>query len=97
MDARGSGVVTPWLKKSPPDLTLLSKNNGGIFPADRVYKSISGEDSPAHGSREMPIWGQVYRTSAAEYYMDHPYNDEAIVRARILSLLEYINRMQKPR
>lgn len=97
MDARGSGVVTPWLKKSPPDLTLLSKNNGGIFPADRVYKSISGEDSPAHGSREMPVWGQVYRMSAAEYYMDHPYNDEAIVRARILSLLEYINRMQKPR
>jgi hypothetical protein len=29
--------------------------------------------------------------------MDHPYNDEAIVRARILSLLEYISRMQKPR
>jgi mono/diheme cytochrome c family protein len=97
IDGRGSGVVTPWLKKSPPDLTLLSKNNGGIFPADRVYKSISGEDSPAHGSREMPIWGQVYRMSAAEYYMDHPYNDDAIVRARILSLLEYINRMQKPR
>jgi DNA-directed RNA polymerase subunit L len=45
----------------------------------------------------MPVWGQVYRTSAAEYYMDHPYNDEAIVRARILSLLEYISRMQKPR
>lgn len=94
VNGKGSGTVTPWLRKSPPDLTLLSKSNGGIFPMDRLYKSISGEDSSAHGSREMPVWGQVYRMSAAEYYMEQRYNDEAIVRARILSLLEYINRLQ---
>ena len=97
IDGKGSGTVTPWLKKSPPDLSALTKNNGGIFPADRVYKSIAGEDIAAHGSREMPVWGQVYRMSAAEYYMEQPYNDEAIVRARILSLLEDLNRMQQPR
>jgi mono/diheme cytochrome c family protein len=94
VNGKGSGTVTPWLRKSPPDLTTLSKSNGGIFPMDRLYKSISGEDTSAHGSREMPVWGQVYRMSAAEYYMEQPYNDDAIVRARILSLLEYINRIQ---
>lgn len=97
LDAKGSGTVTPWLTKSPPDLTKLSKANGGIFPMDRLYKSISGEDTTAHGSREMPVWGQVYRMSAAEYYMEQRYNDEAIVRAKILSLLEYINRLQVTR
>lgn len=94
VNGKGSGTVTPWLRKSPPDLTLLTKANGGIFPMDRLYKSIAGEDSSAHGSREMPVWGQVYRMSAAEYYMEQRYNEEAIVRARILSLLEYINRLQ---
>ncbi len=94
VNGKGSGTVTPWLRKSPPDLTLLTKSNGGIFPMDRLYKSIAGEDTGAHGSREMPVWGQVYRMSAAEYYMEQRYNDEAIVRARILSLLEYINRLQ---
>ena len=94
VNGKGSGTVTPWLRKSPPDLTLLSKANGGIFPMDRLYKSVSGEDTSAHGSREMPVWGQVYRMSAAEYYMEQRYNEEAIVRARILSLLEYINRLQ---
>lgn len=94
LNGQGSGTVTPWLSKSPPDLTLLAKANGGIFPLDRLYKSISGEDTTAHGSREMPVWGQVYRMSAAEYYMEQRYNEEAIVRARILSLLEYINRLQ---
>ncbi len=94
VNGKGSGTVTPWLRKSPPDLTTLSKSNSGIFPMDRLYKSISGEDTTAHGSREMPVWGQVYRMSAAEYYMEQPYNDDAIVRARILSLLEYINRIQ---
>jgi hypothetical protein len=31
---------------------------------------------------------------AAEYYMEVPYNSEAYVRARILALAEYMNRMQ---
>lgn len=91
---KGNGPVTPWLTKAPPDLTTLAKSNGGVLPMERLYKSISGENVPAHGSRDMPVWGQAYRIKAAEYYMDSPYDAESYVRGRILSLLEYINRIQ---
>lgn len=94
MTGKGSGPVTPWLRMSPPDLTTLAKNNQGILPINRLYDSILGDDIKAHGSRDMPVWGQVYRTDAANYYLDVPYDADAYVRVRILSLLEYLNRLQ---
>jgi hypothetical protein len=42
----------------------------------------------------MPIWGQVYRIEAAEYWGELPYNAEAAVRARVLSLIDYLYRIQ---
>ncbi|HJV75989.1 MAG TPA: c-type cytochrome [Noviherbaspirillum sp.] len=94
VNGKGNGPITDLLKKSPPDLTTLAKNNGGVFPMERLYKVIEGGDVSAHGTRDMPVWGRDYRIQAAEYYMDAPYDPEAYVRARILALLEYINRLQ---
>lgn len=91
---KGNGPITDLLKKSPPDLTQLTKKNNGVFPMERLYKMIEGGDVAAHGGRDMPVWGRDYRLQAAEYYMDAPYDPEAFVRARILTLLEYINRLQ---
>lgn len=91
---KGNGPITDLLKKSPPDLTQLTKKNGGVFPMERLYKVIEGSEVAAHGTRDMPIWGYDYRVQAAEYYMDVPYDPQAYVRARILALLEYINRLQ---
>jgi len=82
------------LRRTPPDLTLLSKNNQGIFPMNRLYEVIEGDKVPAHGSRDMPVWGRAYRMQDAEYYFDTEYDSNALVRARILSLLEYISKMQ---
>ncbi len=100
MDGKGRGPVAGFLTKNPPDLTLLARNNGGVFPMDRLYRTIDGRDLPEgsqpgpHGSREMPIWGRDYRLRDAEYYGDVAYDPEAMVRGRILGLLEYINRLQ---
>jgi mono/diheme cytochrome c family protein len=93
---KGDGPLAGLLKKNPPDLTSLSRNNQGVFPFQRLYQVIEGEDLPAHGSREMPIWGREYRLEDGQYYFDSitPYDARAQVRARILSLLEYINRLQ---
>lgn len=91
---KGQGPFVEFLKKSPPDLTTLAKNNGGILPMDRLYQSIRGNTLAAHGSRDMPIWGREYNVEAANYYIDTPYDSEAYVRARVLALLEYINRLQ---
>lgn len=90
---KGDGPYADLLKKSLPDLTTLAKRNGGVFPLARTYEVIDGA-GPGHGTREMPLWGQDYSVKAAEYYMDVPYDSQAYVRARILALAEYLNRLQ---
>jgi mono/diheme cytochrome c family protein len=60
-DARGHGPAAAALKVSAADLTLLAKNNRGLFPSNRVRGTIAGDDVRAsHGSREMPIWGPIF-------------------------------------
>ena len=72
----------------------MSKQNGGIFPISRVYDSIVGDSVQAHGSRDMPVWGQLYRLRAGEHYVDTYYDPEAYVRVRVLALVEYLSRLQ---
>jgi len=91
---KGNGPYTPLLKIAPPDMTQLAKQNGGVLPINRLYEMIEGIGVPSHGTRDMPIWGRAYRLQAGEYYVDTPYDAEAFVRTRILSLVEYINRLQ---
>ena len=92
MDAKGNGVLGASLKTVPPDLTLLAKNNGGVFPADRISSVIDGRAQVAtHGTREMPIWGSRYAVNVGEHYADA----EAFVRGRVLLLVDYLNRVQQ--
>jgi hypothetical protein len=79
----------------PPDLSQLSKRNGGVFPFERVYKVIDGrEEVKGHGPRDMPIWGRDYQLKAGRDYVDVGYDPEAYVRGRILALIDYLNRLQ---
>jgi mono/diheme cytochrome c family protein len=94
-NGKGGGYAVEWLRKSPTDLTTLSKRNAGVFPVSRMYEMIEGANVPSHGARDMPVWGMDYRIQAGEYYADVPYDPEAYVRGRILALIEYINRLQE--
>lgn len=95
-DAKGNGFLGASLKVVPPDLTVLAKNNGGVFPADRISSVIDGRVQIAsHGPRDMPIWGTRYAVNAAEHFVDVPYDQEAYVRARVLLLVDYLNRIQQ--
>lgn len=95
-DGKGQAQVIDILKVAPPDLRQLSKKNGGVFPMARVYETIDGRSAvKAHGTRDMPIWGQRFSVEAAPIYDDFPYDAEAFVRARILGLIEYIYRLQE--
>jgi mono/diheme cytochrome c family protein len=92
---KGDGPYKPYLTKSPTDLTVLTKNNKGVFPFDRVYGVVDGRQEVAgHGPRDMPIWGADYLAKAAGAYMDVPYDPELYVRTRILALVEYVERLQ---
>jgi mono/diheme cytochrome c family protein len=95
LDGKGHGSFAELLQVSMPDLTTLSKRNGGVFPISRVYNVIDGrEDVKAHGTREMPIWGKHLTFRAAPQYDDYPYEAEAFVRARILAVIDYLYRLQ---
>lgn len=94
-DARGRGPIVEWLTKSPPDLTTLARANGGVFPIARVFESIEGASVAPHGPRDMPVWGQVYRVEAAEYWGELPYDPQQVVRARILGLIDFLYRIQQ--
>jgi mono/diheme cytochrome c family protein len=66
-DGKGHGPVAPALKATVPDLTVIAKNNGGSFPAERVRRIITGEGIIAsHGSREMPVWGPIFSQVEAD-------------------------------
>jgi mono/diheme cytochrome c family protein len=86
-DARGTGPAGAALKTPPADLTKLSAKNGGKFPEMKVYATIRGDsDNPAHGSKEMPVWGSVFQSMAKD--------NGAIVQMRISNLTGYIKSIQ---
>lgn len=97
-DGKGGGSVLDLLKKTPSDLTALSRKNNGVFPFERVYAMIDGREMvKGHGDRDMPAWGNRYSSDtvkAAEYYVDVPYDMEMYARSRILALIDYLNRIQ---
>lgn len=86
MDGKGGGPVAPALKTALPDLTTLSARKGG-FPTAELEKVILGEGkgAAAHGSREMPVWGVVFRRVE---------NDQDFGLVRVRRLVEYIESLQ---
>ena len=86
--AKGDGPLSHELKVPPPNLTLLSRKNGGEFPADYIYRVIDGRDLPrAHGSSDMPVWGEVYKPALPSY-------GERRVHDRLTKLVRYLKSLQ---
>ena len=86
-DGKGGGPAASALKVPPTDLTLLSKNNGGKYPALKVSSSIRGESAlPAHGSKDMPIWGHLFWSMSSGH--------ESEVQQRVANLTKYIESLQ---
>jgi mono/diheme cytochrome c family protein len=102
VDGKGGGPVAASLKKAPSDLTTLARRNGGVLPVDRLYAWIDGRQIVAgHGDRAMPVWGRRYGAESAEVadaFSDKPKGSyvelDMYVRARILALVDYLNRIQ---
>jgi len=63
-----------------------------------VYEKIDGrQEVKAHGTREMPIWGYRYQPFpiGADQTANRNLPDaESMIRRRILSLIDYLNRIQ---
>ena len=77
-----------------------ARRNGGAVPVQLVWEMIDGRSqvplgSFAHGSRDMPVWGDDYRAQAR--LSGDPSianNPEWYVRGRIVALIDYRQRLQ---
>ncbi len=86
-DGKGDGPAASALKMPPTDLTQLSKNNGGKYPALKVTSAIRGTSAlPAHGTKDMPVWGDLF------WNMSHGHEGE--VQQRVANLTHYIETLQ---
>jgi len=58
---QGGGPVASSISVLMPQLATLSERHGGVFPEDYVTRVIDGREvRPAHGSADMPVWGQIF-------------------------------------
>jgi mono/diheme cytochrome c family protein len=61
VNGQGHGPAASALKQPPTDLTGLAKANHGKYPDTHVVSVMRfGTDVSAHGSAEMPVWGQIF-------------------------------------
>jgi mono/diheme cytochrome c family protein len=82
-DAKGGGPAAAALKNRPTDLAQLSAINRGKYPELSVVSTLSGREVDAHGSQEMPIWGDLFRSLGSD-----------MVHMRIGNLTAYIGSIQ---
>ncbi|HXX21108.1 MAG TPA: c-type cytochrome [Candidatus Acidoferrum sp.] len=100
-DGKGAGPAAGELKVPPPDLTTLSKRHGGKFPTEYVSSVLHYgiSDLKAHGSPDMPIWGELFAPSGAlTRNPSRPLAEEREVDAararKIQNLTQYIESLQ---
>jgi len=87
-DGKGAGPAAGALNVPPSDLTMLARRHNGIFPKEAVTAFVTIEQArlvPAHGSKEMPVWGPIFRG------LDR---NEAANRQRIDNIVDYISSIQ---
>ena len=96
---KGDGSLMTYYNKHAADLTVLQKNNNGVFPFDRVYEVIDGRQAVrGHGPGDMPVWGDAY--SLLSWQIQNPSSaskdqaQESFTRGRIIALIGYIYALQ---
>jgi mono/diheme cytochrome c family protein len=84
---RGNGPAAEELRRRPTDLTQLAKHNGGIFNGARIHSIVDGRAVKAHGTIEMPVWGDAFKWREGL--------PEDAIKARIEALVRYLETIQE--
>ena len=86
-DGRGQGPAASALKEVPTDLTLIARRSGGKFSDIHMRQIIAGDaDTPAHGSKDMPMWGDVFKSISA---------NRTFAEMRVNALVDYLKKLQR--
>lgn len=95
LTGRGDGPVGQILKTPAPNLALITQRNGGKYPVQKIYEIIEGSSVvAAHGTRDMPLWGDRYRKESDPQTPDQTTLASDQAQQRILSLVYYLGTMQ---
>jgi len=85
---RGDGPLAASMNRKPANLVEIAKRNGGVFPAEMVFKTIDGRTPVrGHGGPDMPVWGEAFQKSREA-------GDQERVNSVIKSLVDYIDSIQ---
>jgi mono/diheme cytochrome c family protein len=85
---RGDGPLASSMNRKPANLLEIAKRNGGVFPAEMVFKTIDGRTPVrGHGGPDMPVWGEAFQKSREA-------GDQQRVNSVIQSLVDYIDSIQ---
>jgi mono/diheme cytochrome c family protein len=87
VSGRGNGPAAEELRRRPADLTQLAKRNGGIFNGARVHSIVDGRAVKAHGTMEMPVWGDAFKWREGL--------PEDGIKVRIEALVRYLESIQE--
>jgi mono/diheme cytochrome c family protein len=91
VEGRGDGPAAAALQPPPADLTRIAQRRGGHFPAPEIAAYIDGRTwVPAHGQREMPVWGERLKEIAGGGLLG-----EVVAQSQIWFLLQYLQSMQQ--
>ena len=96
-DARGDGNLAQYLTVEPADLTRIAERRGGDFPRDEIAATIDGRatGTKGHGTREMPVWGDVFQSplSADAGPTEEP---EERAQRKVAELVYFLETIQQP-
>jgi hypothetical protein len=95
VQAKGDGIVSSFMRPTPPDLTTIARRNGGPFPTEEVEKIVDGREMlHAHGTPTMPVWGTILSQNLGSRGIQRP-GIERRVLGQILDLVEYLRTIQE--
>ena len=93
--AEGNGTVAHNLTVQPANLTQIRERNEGQFPREDIAAMIDGRTlGKPHGSRVMPVWGDIFQSPLAEGEPAPLENGEERAQRKIQELVLYLESIQ---
>ena len=90
VEADGKGFVARALTQRPPDLKHLGTHMRDPLLGERIARYIDGREVvPAHGDREMPVWGEQFQDAAKGTERDEQASE------RINAIVAYLLAIQQ--
>jgi len=106
IDGRGAGPTSARLKIKPADLTVLARQNKGVYSPAAVHNMIDGRKAVrSHRNNEMPIWGcrqpapekragKAHKADELGSLLDLSCDSESVIYGRIESIVDYLGTIQ---